>query len=202
MLGLDLRYRKQISPFYHRSIHSVVLPVLSLYFLGIKNALLIGLFAGLVNVIPYVGPIIGAVFALLIAVTTALQTNLGADIWPVVVQVSVVFGIAQQIDGFIIQPLILGNSVKAHPLEVFLVVLMAGMAGGIVGMIAAIPVYSIIRVVAREFFSAVSVPIRQAPEAPGQSDRADTKPHDRRRRTQRSTGSYQYSVRPCGRRGH
>jgi predicted PurR-regulated permease PerM len=139
------------------AVQSLIMAVMigvSLYFLGIKNALLIGLFAGLVNVIPYVGPIIGAVFALLIAVTTALQTNLGADIWPVVVQVSVVFGIAQQIDGFIIQPLILGNSVKAHPLEVFLVVLMAGMAGGIVGMIAAIPVYSIIRVVAREFFSA------------------------------------------------
>jgi predicted PurR-regulated permease PerM len=127
---------------------------ISLYFLGVKNALLIGLFAGLVNVIPYLGPLIGALFAIVIAATTALQSNAGVDIIPVVWQVGVVFVVAQQIDGFLVQPLILGNSVKAHPLEVFVVVLMSGMVGGIGGMIAAIPVYTIIRVIAREFFSA------------------------------------------------
>lgn len=126
----------------------------ALYCIGVKNALLIGLFAGIVNVIPYVGPFIGALFALLVAVTTALQINPGADVWSEIWRVVIVFGVAQQIDGFVVQPLILGNSVKAHPLEVFVVVLMAGMVGGIFGMIAAIPVYTIIRVVAREFFSA------------------------------------------------
>lgn len=138
------------------AIQSLIMAVMigvSLYFIGVKNALLIGLFAGLVNVIPYVGPVIGALFALLVAVTTALQVNPGADVWSEIWRVVIVFGVAQQIDGFVIQPLILGNSVKAHPLEVFVVVLMAGMVGGIFGMIAAIPVYTIIRVIAREFFS-------------------------------------------------
>jgi predicted PurR-regulated permease PerM len=139
------------------AIQSLIMAVmigLSLSLLGVKNALLIGVFAGLVNVIPYVGPVIGALFAMLIAATTALQGNAAVDIWPVVMQVVAVFAIAQQIDGFVVQPLILGNRVKAHPLEVFIVVLMAGMVGGVFGMIAAIPVYTIIRVIAREFFSA------------------------------------------------
>jgi predicted PurR-regulated permease PerM len=90
----------------------------------------------------------------LVVVTSALQANAGVDLGPLVLQVVAVFAIAQQIDGFVVQPLVLGSSVKAHPLEVFLVVLMAGMVGGIGGMIAAIPVYTIIRVIAREFFSA------------------------------------------------
>lgn len=149
----DLLRRYFIGVALQSLIMSVMISV-ALYFIGVKNALLIGLFAGMVNVIPYVGPVIGALFALLVAVTTALQVNPGADVWSEIWTVVIVFGAAQQIDGFVVQPLILGNSVKAHPLEVFVVVLMAGMVGGIFGMIAAIPVYTIFRVIAREFFSA------------------------------------------------
>jgi len=149
----DLLRRYFIGVVVQSLIMSVMVGV-ALYCLGVKNALLIGVFAGLSNVIPYLGPVLGAVFALLVVVTSALQANAGVDLGPLVLQVVAVFAIAQQIDGFVVQPLVLGSSVKAHPLEVFLVVLMAGMVGGIGGMIAAIPVYTIIRVIAREFFSA------------------------------------------------
>jgi predicted PurR-regulated permease PerM len=126
---------------------------LSLYFLGIKNAVLIGLFAGIVNVIPYVGPLMGAGFALLIALTSSMQVDFVTSFMPIIAKVLGVFIIAQQIDGFVVQPMVLGNSVKAHPLEIFIVVLAAGTIGGVVGMVMAIPVYTILRVVAKEFLS-------------------------------------------------
>ncbi len=130
---------------------------LSLSLLGVKNAILIGLFAGLVNVIPYLGPLLGAFLGVFIALTTSLHLDFGTAILPLMIKVCVVFGCAQMIDGFIVQPLVLGNSVKAHPLEIFVVILMAGTIGGIIGMVLAIPVYTILRVVAREFLSEYKV---------------------------------------------
>ena len=130
---------------------------IALSILGVQNAVLIGLFAGLVNVIPYVGPLLGGTIGILIALTTSLHLDFATAIMPLLLRVLVVFVVAQQIDGFIVQPLVLGNSVKAHPLEIFIVVLMAGTLGGILGMILAIPVYTILRVVAREFLSEFKV---------------------------------------------
>ncbi|MBX7051987.1 MAG: AI-2E family transporter [Flavobacteriales bacterium] len=126
---------------------------ISLSLLGVQNALLIGLFAGLVNIIPYLGPWLGAAIGVLIALSTSIQLDFQTEVVPLLVRVVLVFIVAQQIDGFVVQPLVLGNSVKAHPLEIFIVVLMAGTIGGITGMVVAIPVYTILRVVAREFLS-------------------------------------------------
>jgi predicted PurR-regulated permease PerM len=126
---------------------------LSLSLLGVSNAILIGLFAGIVNVIPYLGPLLGACLGVFIALTTSLHLDFNTAVLPLLVKVCAVFASAQMIDGFIVQPLVLGNSVKAHPLEIFVVILMAGTIGGIIGMVLAIPVYTILRVVAREFLS-------------------------------------------------
>lgn len=136
-----------------QSLVMMTLVSVSLWILGVENALLIGIFAGMANVIPYVGPLLGGVFGLVIAVTTGLDANPYLEIWPLVLKVVAIFVVAQQIDGFVVQPLVLGNSVKAHPLEIFIVVLTAGTIGGIIGMIIAIPAYTILRVVAREFLS-------------------------------------------------
>ena len=57
------------------------------------------------------------------------------------------------IDNFIIQPIIFSNSVKAHPLEIFIIILSAGTIWGITGMLVAIPFYTVIRVIAKEFLS-------------------------------------------------
>jgi predicted PurR-regulated permease PerM len=64
-----------------------------------------------------------------------------------------VFAGAQLVDAFVVQPNVLGSSVKAHPLEIFIVILMASTIGGVIGMVLAIPVYTILRVIAREFLS-------------------------------------------------
>ena len=121
---------------------------------GIENALIIGFLAGIFNLIPYVGPIIGALLGLLIAVTTNFALGPDAtEITTLVAGVVVVFAIAQLVDNFFTQPIVLGNSVKAHPLEIFLVISIAATVAGIAGMILAIPVYTILRVIAKEFLS-------------------------------------------------
>mgnify|MGYP003295806886 CR=1 FL=1 len=58
----------------------------------------------------------------------------------------------QLVDNFFFQPFIYSNSVKAHPLEIFLVLLMAGHMAGVAGMLVAIPSYTVIRVIAKQFF--------------------------------------------------
>ncbi len=109
------------------------------------------------NVIPYLGPLLGGTFGIVVALTTGLHLDFNAEMLPLLGKVLAVFVVAQQIDGFIVQPLVLGNSVKAHPLEIFIVVLAAGTIAGIMGMILAIPAYTILRVVAREFLSEFKV---------------------------------------------
>jgi predicted PurR-regulated permease PerM len=65
--------------------------------------------------------------------------------------VVLVFSAANLIDNIILQPIIYSTSVKAHPVEIFLVIIMAGSLAGIPGMILAIPGYTVLRIVAREF---------------------------------------------------
>lgn len=122
---------------------------IGLWICGIKHALLIALFAGLMNVIPYVGPLIGISFALFIGLTT----NTDMSLLSVVIKIFIVFPIVNLSDAFLLQPLIYSSSVKAHPLEIFLVILVGATVGGIGGMILAVPSYTILRVFAKEFFT-------------------------------------------------
>jgi len=122
---------------------------IGLWICGIKHALLIALFAGLMNVIPYVGPLIGCAFALFIGLTT----NTDMSMLSVIIKILVVFPIVNLSDAFLLQPLIYSSSVKAHPVEIFLVILCGAAVGGIGGMILAVPSYTILRVFVKEFFS-------------------------------------------------
>ncbi|MEZ4688609.1 MAG: AI-2E family transporter, partial [Bacteroidia bacterium] len=126
---------------------------LGLSIIGVPNALFIGFFAGMLNVIPYVGPIIGAVLGLFFATLASLEIGFSRELFFLLTKVATVFAIVQLIDNLVFQPLIYSSSVKAHPLEIFIVILMAGTLAGPLGMIAAIPVYTIFRAVAQEFLS-------------------------------------------------
>ena len=125
----------------------------ALSFLGIKNALLIGFFAAMVNVIPYVGPILGAAFGVFITISSNLDLSFYNETLPMLMQVVGVFATMQLLDNFMLQPYIFSNSISAHPLEIFIVILVGAQLGGIVGMILAIPVYTVVRVIARVFLS-------------------------------------------------
>jgi predicted PurR-regulated permease PerM len=121
--------------------------------LGVKNAMLIGFFAGLINVIPYLGPILGAGFGLLVTISSNVGMTFYPDLFTLLVHIAIVFAAVQVLDNFILQPVIFSNSVLAHPLEIFIVVLMGAQVGGITGMILAIPAYTVFRVIGREFLS-------------------------------------------------
>ncbi|MEO1415644.1 MAG: AI-2E family transporter [Bacteroidota bacterium] len=130
---------------------------LGLGILGVKDALFIGYFAGIFNVIPYVGPIIGGSMTATMTLLNSLQMNFYQETLPLMGEALAIFLLVQLIDNFIFQPLIYSSSVKAHPLEVFIVILMAASLGGPVGMILAIPSYTFLRVIAKEFFNQIKV---------------------------------------------
>ncbi|MCT4614020.1 MAG: AI-2E family transporter [Marinifilaceae bacterium] len=128
---------------------------MGLWLVGIKfsTAMVIGLLGGLMNIIPYIGPLIGATLGMIIGIITNIHTDFYSDILPLMGYMAIVFGSVQIIDNVFFQPLIYSNSVNAHPLEIFLVIVIAGSMMGIIGMMAAIPMYTILRVVAKEFFN-------------------------------------------------
>ena len=124
--------------------------VLSL--LKIENALLIGVISGIMVIIPYIGPIISFAIACFLAVTGAFIIDPSANFSMIILKLFSTFLLCRLLDNFFLQPYIASKSVKAHPLEVFLVILIAGMLAGIPGMMLGIPVYTFIRVFAKEFF--------------------------------------------------
>ncbi|MBK7790437.1 MAG: AI-2E family transporter [Saprospiraceae bacterium] len=125
--------------------------------MGIDNALLIAFFAAILNVIPYIGPIIGALFGVVITLSSNPSAPFYSEMMPEMIRVLSVFIIMQIIDNFVLQPIIFSKSVKAHPLEIFLVVLIGAKLGGILGMVLAIPLYTVFRVIGKVFLSEFKV---------------------------------------------
>ncbi len=107
--------------------------------------------AGIMNIVPYLGPIIGASIGVTVGVTTNLHMSFYEEMVPMIGWILIVFLFVQLVDNFLLQPLIYSTSAKAHPLEVFLVVLVGANLAGVLGMILAIAGYTFIRIVAKEF---------------------------------------------------
>jgi len=118
-----------------------------------QQALVMGLILGILNVIPYVGPWLGLFIALIMGVASHMYQDFNTVVIPLVTYMIIVEAITHIIDNIVFQPVIFSNSVKAHPLEIFIVVLAAGFAAGVPGMILGIPTYTVLRVFAREFFN-------------------------------------------------
>ncbi len=130
------------------------LVTIGLLFFGVENALLIGFFAGVINIIPYIGPIIGMVFGLFVGLTTNLEAADFLAQWlPLTAKMLGVFLTVQTLDNIFFQPLIFSSSIKAHPLEIFLMVSVGYTFMGIGGMILAIPCYTVVRVMAKELWT-------------------------------------------------
>ena len=121
---------------------------------GFNYALGIAFIAGLLNIIPYVGPLIGELIGVVLCVILKYGAGigLGVNIWLFALIVLCIMLATQLVDVFIYQPLIYSTSIKASPLEIFVVLLIAGHIGGVVGMLIAIPAYTVIRVIASRFF--------------------------------------------------
>ncbi len=117
-----------------------------------KNAFIIAFLCALLNIIPYIGPIIGTVLAAILTLIGGIGTDFRTEMLPTTIYIVIGFLIVQVIDNNINQPIIFSKSVKSHPLEIFLVILISGITFGVFGMVVAIPIYTILKVVLKEFF--------------------------------------------------
>lgn len=150
---------KKIKDLLSRYFIGLVLQILILFTIytitlltfGIQNAVVIAFLCALLNLIPYVGPLIGGLIMLILSMSSNLGSDFQTVILPKTTYVMIGYIIAQLIDNFISQPLIFSSSVKSHPLEIFLIIIIGGLLFGVIGMIIAVPTYTAIKVISKEF---------------------------------------------------
>ncbi|WP_431134874.1 AI-2E family transporter [Psychroserpens mesophilus] len=148
----DLLSRYFVGLIFQILILFVIYTIVLLAF-GIDNAVVIAFLCALLNLIPYVGPLISGLLMLVLTMSSNLGEHFNDVILPKTIYVMIGFIVAQLVDNFFSQPFIFSKSVKSHPLEIFLVIIIAGLLFGIVGMIVAVPAYTSIKVILKEFLS-------------------------------------------------
>ena len=148
----DLLSRYFLGLILQISILFVIYTTVLLIF-GISNAIVIAFLCALLNLIPYVGPLVSAVLLFILSMTSNLGESFSQVILPKTIYVMIGFVIAQLVDNFFSQPFIFSKQMKSHPLEIFLVIIIAGILFGIIGMVVAIPTYTALKVVLKEFLS-------------------------------------------------
>lgn len=135
--------------------------------LGINAALGIAFMTGIFNVIPYIGPLmggaLGTILGLILKYSSAVPVGLDVNFWAFTAILIAVFCFTQLIDNILYQPLIYSTSIKSTPLEIFIVLLVVGHIGGALSMIIAIPIYTVLRVIAFRFFGHVKAISRLIP---------------------------------------
>jgi len=122
-----------------------VTAALGLTILGVNYPLLLGVVTGLANVVPYLGPIIGGAVAILVALVQSQSLSL-------IVQVAILYLLLKLLDLIVIQPLAVGKGNDLHPVLLIASIIVGGHALGIIGMVVAVPVITILQKVARLLF--------------------------------------------------
>ncbi len=130
-----------------------ILYAILLSIFGIKNSLIIALLCALLNLIPYVGPLVELIIIVSFTLTSKMTLDFQTQILPTIIYVLIGFVLIQLIDAFFNQPMIYSKSVKSHPLEIFLAILIGGTLFGVIGMVVAVPSYTALRVILKEFLS-------------------------------------------------
>ena len=120
---------------------------------GVESAIVIAFLSAILNIIPYIGPLIGGVFMIILTMTSNLEYDFQSVVLPTTLWVFIGYIVAQMIDNFFSQPMIFSKSVNSHPLEIFLVIIIGGLLFGIVGMILAVPTYTALKVILKEYLS-------------------------------------------------
>lgn len=126
---------------------------ITLLIFNVQSAVVIAFLCALLNIIPYIGPLIGGVLMLTLTMTSNLEYDFQSYVIPTTLYVLIGYVIAQLIDNFFSQPIIFSKSVKSHPLEIFLIIIIGGLLFGITGMILAVPSYTAIKVILKEFLA-------------------------------------------------
>ena len=129
-----------------------IIYTLVLLIIGTPNALVIAFLCSLLNLIPFVGPFFAGILMILLTMSSYIGFDFSSVILPKATYVGIGFILGQLIDNFISQPYIFSKSVKSHPLEIFIIIILAGLIAGALGMLIAVPIYTVIKVVLSEFF--------------------------------------------------
>lgn len=148
----DLLSRYFIGLIFQISILFVIYTSVLLIF-GISNAIVIACLCALLNLIPYIGPIIGAVVIFTLSMNSNIDLDFQTEILPKSLWILFFYGLAQVLDNFVSQPIIFSKATKSHPLEIFLIIVIGGLLFGVIGMITAVPSYTAIKVILKEFLS-------------------------------------------------
>jgi len=122
-----------------------VLSAIVLYFIGIDYALIIGIIAGICNMIPYIGPIIGTVLAVIIALLSGQPIK---AIWAIIGML-----VIQQVDNSLLAPKIVGDSVGLHPVFIMLAIVIGGNVGGLLGMLIVVPVTASLKILLSKWYT-------------------------------------------------
>lgn len=130
-----------------------VLYTIILFSFGINNAIVIAFLCALLNLIPYVGPLIGALIMFVLSMTSNIGLDFQTEILPTSLWILFCYGLAQLVDNFVSQPIIFSKTTKSHPLEIFLIIIIGGLLFGVLGMITAVPCYTALKVILKEFLS-------------------------------------------------
>lgn len=133
----------------------IVTTGLTLWGIPLQDSMLIGFCTGLLNVIPYIGPLIGICLGIFLGVMSGVPASMSVTFMMACIAGTILC--AQLIDNIVLQPILYAKNASAHPLEIFIVILIAGSIAGVLGMLLAIPSYNVIRVFAKEFFYRFSV---------------------------------------------
>ncbi|MBU0951475.1 MAG: AI-2E family transporter [Elusimicrobia bacterium] len=115
-----------------------VLSIIGLLILGVDYAVLIGIVAGMANMIPYLGPFAGAIPALIIGFIKFQNIS-------ILIKVVAMFSIVQFIDNNLIQPIILSKGVNLHPVTVIFAIMAGAQVAGVIGMFLSVPIVCIIK---------------------------------------------------------
>ncbi|NRR93223.1 AI-2E family transporter [Winogradskyella undariae] len=148
----DLLSRYFVGLIFQILILFIIYTIVLLLF-GIDNAIVIAFLCALLNLVPYIGPLVSGFLIMLLSMSSNLGESFSDVILPKTTYVMIGFIFAQLIDNFFSQPFIFSKSVKSHPLEIFLIIIISGILFGVVGMIVAIPTYTALKVVLKEFLS-------------------------------------------------
>ena len=132
-----------------------ILYTIILLIFGVSNAVVIAFLCALLNIIPYVGPLIGAFLMIVLSMISGIGQgqDFQTQILPTTIYVMIGYFIAQLVDNFGSQPIIFSKTTKSHPLEIFLVIIIGGLLMGPIGMIIAVPTYTVVKVILKEFLS-------------------------------------------------
>ena len=120
---------------------------------GIQNSLIIAFLCAILNLIPYIGPLVSGFLMLILCMTSNLDQDFSTVVVPNTIYVMIGFLVGQLIDNFFSQPFIFSKSVKSHPLEIFIVIIIFGTLFGLLGLVFAIPFYTSLKAIFKEFYS-------------------------------------------------